>query len=323
MKRSITIAGVRFRGNSLLLIFFLLLVLCVQTVPGLGDAYAMYVYPSIARVLSSFSRLVPFAIGDLFIALSIAGVLLYPVYARCIRKQKWNRILQKDIKYLLWVYVWFYLAWGLNYSQKNFYERTRIPYTAYTPDNFRSFTDSYIENLNSSYTDITSVEKELVCHESVRVYNQIGDSLGVHRPFHQTPRAKLAHLLGITSEAEANFYAYQVCTRSQVQAIRFSGYLSVLPHVLNNARRLMAEEEYAQLFRRIRPEIIGLAKKNSEYWMKKYNPVIGRIQDRIYDLYLKGNKIESGRKNYSEVVGLLISYEEWKKNSIFASIMFN
>ena len=129
--------------------------------------------------------------------------------------------------------------------------------------------------------------------------------------------------MGITSEAEANFYAYQVCTRSQVQAIRFSGYLSVLPHVLNNARRLMAEEEYAQLFRCIRPEIIGLAKKNSEYWMKKYNPVIGRIQDRIYDLYLKGNKIESGRKNYSEVVGLLISYEEWKKNSIFASIMFN
>ena len=172
------------------MIFFLLLVLCVQTVPGLGDAYAMYVYPSIARVLSSFSRLVPFAIGDLFIALSIAGVLLYPVYARCIRKQKWNRILLKDVKYLLWVYVWFYLAWGLNYSQKNFYERTRIPYTAYTPDNFRSFTDSYIENLNSSYTDITSVEKELVCRESVRVYNQIGDSLGVHRPFHPPPPAQ-------------------------------------------------------------------------------------------------------------------------------------
>ena len=49
----------------------------------------------------------------------------------------------------------------------------------------------------------------------------------------------------------------------------------------------MAEEEYAQLFRRIRPEIIGLAKKNSEYWMKKYNPVIGRIQDRI----LRGEQV--------------------------------
>ena len=343
----------------------LILVWLTQWIPALATIYSQTIYPLISYVLSFFSGLFPFAIGDLFIFLSITGVIVYPFYARLRKKLPWKKILLRDGEYLLWIYVWFYLAWGLNYSQKNFYERTRIPYTAYTPDNFRSFTDSYIENLNSSYTDITSVEKELVCRESVRVYNQIGDSLGVHRPFHQTPRAKtmlftplismvgvtgsmgpffceftlngdllpsqypatyaheLAHLLGITSEAEANFYAYQVCTRSQVQTIRFSGYLSVLPHVLNNARRLMAEEEYAQLFRRIRPEIIGLAKKNSEYWMKKYNPVIGRIQDRIYDLYLKGNKIESGRKNYSEVVGLLISYEEWKKNSIFASIMFN
>ena len=49
--------------------------------------------------------------------------------------------------------------------------------------------------------------------------------------------------------------------------------------------------------------------------MGKYSPLIGDIQDWIYDLYLKGNKIESGRKNYSEVIGLLISYNEWKKES--------
>lgn len=240
-------------------------------------------------------------------------------------------------KYLLWVYVWFYLAWGLNYSQKTFTSGRAFltpPILLIISEFYRQLHRESEQLLHRYYVG----RKELVCRESVRVYNQIGDSLGVHRPFHQTPRAKtmlftplismvgvtgsmgpffceftlngdllpsqypatyaheLAHLLGITSEAEANFYAYQVCTRSQVQAIRFSGYLSVLPHVLNNARRLMAEEEYAQLFRRIRPEIIGLAKKNSEYWMKKYNPVIGRIQDRIYDLYLKGNKIESGRK---------------------------
>jgi hypothetical protein len=49
--------------------------------------------------------------------------------------------------------------------------------------------------------------------------------------------------------------------------------------------------------------------------MAKYNPRIGDIQDWIYDLYLKGYKIVSGRKNYSEVIGLLISYNEWKKES--------
>ncbi len=41
-----------------------------------------------------------------------------------------------------------------------------------------------------------------------------------------------------------------------------------------------------------------------------YNPAVGKMQDWIYDLYLKGNKIKSGRKNYSEVVGLLVSWRE-------------
>ena len=31
-----------------------------------------------------------------------------------------------------------------NYSQKNFYERTGIPYTAYTPEIFNEFVDNYI-----------------------------------------------------------------------------------------------------------------------------------------------------------------------------------
>ncbi|WP_302614225.1 DUF3810 family protein, partial [uncultured Bacteroides sp.] len=118
-----------------------------------------------------------------------------------------------------------------------------------------------------------------------------------------------------TSEAEANFYAYQVCTRSTVPAIRFSGYFSILGHVLSNAQRLIPKEEYLQFVQRIRPEIIGLAKDTQAYWTAKYSPVVGAVQDWMYDLYLKGNKIESGRKNYSEVVGLLISYREWEKKT--------
>ena len=326
-----------------------------QLIPSWGEVYAESVYPAIAYCLSGFSNLFPFAIGDLFIFLSIAGVILYPIHARFRLKKKWKRILLNDFEYLLWIYVWFYLAWGLNYSQQNFYERTGIPYTAYTPENFGKFVDTYIDNLNASYTNVTSINEPLVCRESVQGYDQISDSLGVHRPPHQSPRVKtmlftpliskvgvtgsmgpffceftlngdllppqypatyaheLAHLLGITSEAEANFYAYQVCTRSEARGIRFSGYFSILSHVLGNAHRLMTEEEYTKLFNRIRPEIIELARSNQKYWMEKYSPLIGDIQNWIYDLYLKGNKIESGRKNYSEVIGLLISYENWRE----------
>lgn len=332
----------------------LLLVWATQWIPALGNLYSQAAYPVISYILSSFSDLFPFAVGDLFIFLSIVGIIVYPIYARIRKKTPWKRLLLRDGEYLLWIYVWFYLAWGLNYSQGNFYQRTGIPYTAYTPENFQKFVDKYIDSLNASYTDIATIDEPLVRRESVSGYNQISDTLGVHRPPHSSPRVKtmlftplismvgvtgsmgpffceftlngdllppnypatyaheLAHLLGITSEAEANFYAYQVCTRSQVPDIRFSGYFSVLNHVLGNARRLMDEKEYTQLFNRIRPEIIELARNNQKYWMEKYSPLIGDIQDWIYDLYLKGNKIESGRKNYSEVIGLLISYEEWK-----------
>ena len=352
----------KLKIRYVLLAVCLLTVGVTQVLPSWGNVYAQSVYPVISRFLSFFSRLLPFAVGDLFIFLSIVGLFLYPLWTRHLQvrylkkqKKRWKQILLNEAEYLLWIYVWFYLAWGLNYTQQNFYDRTDIPYTAYTPEIFHQFIDNYIDQLNASYTDITVIDEPLVCRESVQGYRQICDTLGVHRPPRLSPRVKtmlftpfismvgvtgsmgpffceftlngdllpsqypatyaheLAHLLGITSEAEANFYAYQVCTRSQVQGIRFSGYLSILPHVLGNARQLMEEEEYTALTSRIRPEIKTLYAQDRAYWMKKYSPLIGSIQDFIYDLYLKGNRIQSGRKNYSEVIGLLISYEEAKR----------
>ncbi len=186
-----------------------------------------------------------------------------PVSARSCLGRK---ILLRDGEYLLWIYVWFYLAWGLNYSQKELLPTNRNPIYSLHPENFQEFVDDYITQLNRSYTPVNSINQDLIREETVRIYNQLSDSLGVHRPPHDHPRVKtmlftpfismvgvtgsmgpffceftlngdllpanypatyaheLAHLLGITSEAEANFYAYQVCTRSQAMGIRFSGY---------------------------------------------------------------------------------------------------
>ena len=194
----------KLKIRYIVLCTLLLVVWATQLIPAMGKIYAHSVYPVIAYILSSFSRLIPFAIGDLFIALSIAGVLLYPAYARRFQKKKWKRILLNDIEYLLWIYVWFYLAWGLNYSQPNFYQRTKIPYTAYTPENFRNFVDDYVDKLNGSYVDVTTINKDLIRRETVRGYNQISDTLGVHHPFHKSPRVKtmlftpLISMVGVT-----------------------------------------------------------------------------------------------------------------------------
>lgn len=339
-----------------LLLLLLLYVVLTQQIPSWGQWYAQHLYPGIAYVLSAFSALFPFAIGDVFIALSIAWVVLYPVYAVVRRKQRLLRALRKVGEYLLWVYAWFYLAWGLNYSQPGFYARTGIEPAEYSKEVFLDFADRYIDSLNASFTPHPLTDKRLIRDAAVEGYNHIAPELAVHRPFHPQPRVKtmvftplisavgvtgsmgpffceftvngdllpnqypatytheLAHLLGITSEAEANFYAYQVCSCSRWQAMRFSGYLSLLPHVLSNARPLLTQEEFEALAGRIRPEVVEVYEQNRLYWTEKYSPLIGSIQDWMYDLYLKGNKIESGRQNYSQVVGLLISYEMRQKD---------
>ena len=35
-----------------------------------------------------------------------------------------------------------------------------------------------------------------------------------------------------------------------------------------------------------------------------------KCRNKIYNLFLKGNNIPSGRKNYAEVIGILLSLEE-------------
>lgn len=378
------------------LIALLILVTLTKMIPLWGFIYTTRIYPVIGTLLSPISGFFPFAVGDIFIALSIAWVILYPIYEMGLRKKLANRfiflkprksqnirngcyptkkrVFGRVAEYLLWVYAWFYIAWGLNYSQPNIYVRIGMKPVEVSKAKFKKFAYQYADSLNalsnaslcnaslsnarnsiSPDSIVDDALKNRVRDAVLKEYNKIGYREGINRPFNQHPHAKtmvftpissmsgvtgsmgpffceftlngdllpanypatyaheLAHLLGITSEAEANFYAYQVCTRSQAMGIRFSGYFSVLGHVLGNAKRLLSEEEYAKLFQRIRPEIIELAKNNQAYWAAKYSPVVGAVQDWIYDLYLKGNKIESGRQNYSEVVGLLISYQEWKK----------
>lgn len=338
----------------ILLLAGLSIVLLTQFIPAWGRVYALYIYPFISRVLAPISGIFPFSLGDVFILLSILGILAFPFMARK-RKIRWSKIILRIIEHLAWVYIWFYLAWGLNYFQPNFYQRTGVPYTAYTEENFREFLKEYVNELNKSYVPVTDIDKTIIHQQIINQYRELNQGMGIHTP-KVSPKVKtmlfsslfskmaitgymgpffcefnvnnelppsqyaftyaheLSHFLGISSEAEANFYAYQTCIRTENPTITFCGYFSVLNHVLGNARRLMDSEEYKQLFESINPDIITLAQENQMYWRNKYSPVIGDIQDWIYNLYLKGNQIPSGTQNYSEVIGLLISWREAHNN---------
>lgn len=334
----------------------LLLLGLTQHISAWSVYYAECIYPLIAKALSAFSSLFPFSVGDLFILLSILWLIIHPIYTRIKSKKPWKMIFLHSAEYLVWVYIWFYLAWGLNYSQPNFYQRANAPVHSYQKEVFQQFLTEYVDSLNNSYLPIESIDKQRVHEDIITTYRYIGHTMGVHTPA-GSPRAKtmmftplfskmaitgymgpffcefnlngellpaqyastyaheLAHFLGVTSEAEANFYAYQVCTHAEEASTRFCGYFNVLSYVLGNARGFLAEEEFKEVITTLRPEILELYNEHREFWISKYSRVLGEVQNWIYDLYLKGNKISSGRQNYSEVVGLLVSWWQYKKEN--------
>ncbi|MCD7977446.1 MAG: DUF3810 domain-containing protein [Tannerellaceae bacterium] len=332
-------------------VLFLLCIWFIMASPTRSEWYANHIYPVVARLLSSLSGWVPFSLGDCFIYGSIAGLILY-IIIRIIRRASLIKTFQHVLLYLCWVYIWFYLAWGLNYFRPGFFNRTRIPYIAYTPESFDQFLTTYTETLNNSYVVFDSIDKKVVAEEVQKGYDRIHTRFGMTAPssrqeakymlfsegmskvgvlgyvgpffnefnlnkellpvqYPSTYAHEMAHVLGIANEAEANLYGYLVCIQSGIPEIRFAGYFSIFHYVLGNAYSLLEKEDFIAWRDRIRPEIKELYNLKMDYWSEKYSPVIGEIQDKVYHLFLQSNNIPSGRKNYSEVVSLLIACQEY------------
>ena len=127
----------------------------------------------------------------------------------------------------------------------------------------------------------------------------------VQYPF--TYAHEFSHVLGVSNEAEANYWAYRACTESPSTALQYCGYFGILPYVLSNASHLLSKDDFQTWLQTIRPEVKEQFNQKNEYWRNLYSPLIGSIQDFSYNLFLKGNQIPSGKKNYAEVIGLLLS----------------
>lgn len=373
------------------LLALLLLIILTKMNLRWGLTYTFFIYPYIASFLSHVSGIFPFAIGDIFIALSIAWVIFYPIYELCIRKilikkgtikkgwfhqdphvLKKKTVFGKVVEYLLWVYAWFYIAWGLNYSQPNVFVRIGMTPAEVSKQDLRTFSYRYVDSLNYLSEECNLSRKGFTFEDkrnSLRLatkdavlcgYKKLAASsvfMGINTPFNESPHAKtmvfsrlssmsgvtgsmgpffceftlngdvlphdypatyaheFAHFLGVANEGEANFYSYLVCTASTDKAVRFSGYYQIFYHVLANVFDILGEKEGTALVKRIRPEIINLAKSDRKYWIGKRCKALDAAQDLIFDLYLRGNNVKEGRKSYSGVVALILSWEQKKKMS--------
>ena len=336
-----------------------ILLLCISFVmlcrymPNLAEGYARTVYPFLSAALSAFSSLFPFPLMEVFVVGLILWLICYPIWKR--RKGlRWRKILFREMEMLAWVYVWFYLGWGLNYYRYNIYTRLQTPPVAYEEQHFQDFLEQYTKCLNASYQLQTEVDADTLRHYIGAFYTNLPEIYGLTQPqswqhpkkFIFTPlyskvsvlgsmgpffsEAQLnadllevqypftyahefSHLLGVSNEAEANYWAYRACTESSLPALQYCGYFGLLPYVISNASYLLPKEDFQAWIRTIRSEIIDQYNEKNSYWRERYSPFIGNIQDFTYNLFLKGNKIPSGKKNYAEVISLLLSLPTEKK----------
>lgn len=100
--------SIRPRHGCLLLL--LVVVTLFRAIPHWASLYTLHIYPLIARCIAPASSLVPFSLGDCFIAGSVLWLVLYPICARCIRRRRWKPTAFRMAEYLVWIYVWFYAA---------------------------------------------------------------------------------------------------------------------------------------------------------------------------------------------------------------------
>ncbi|MBO4268153.1 MAG: DUF3810 domain-containing protein [Bacteroidaceae bacterium] len=120
-----------------------------------------------------------------------------------------------------------------------------------------------------------------------------------------------AHLAGVTSEAEANFWSFVFCSQSGDDGVRYSGYLHLLPYVMINAKSLMTEQEYSEWLDQVSPTAIKDYRDSREYWRTKRIKVIDDIQYRLMDTMLKSNNVSQGADDYIGVVGMIITMDRW------------
>ena len=197
------------------LIALLILVTLTKMIPLWGFIYTTRIYPVIGTLLSPISGFFPFAVGDIFIALSIAWVILYPIYEIGLRKK---RVFGRVAEYLLWVYARFYIAWGLNYSQPNIYYRIGMKPVEVSKAKFKKFAYQYADSLNALSNASLSNARKSIFPDSIvddglknrvrdavlKEYNKIGYREGINRPFNQHPHAKtmvftpLSSMAGVT-----------------------------------------------------------------------------------------------------------------------------
>ena len=330
-------------GSALIAALLLGVVLLCRARTGWADAYALHFYPLWSGAASWLSARLPVSLEEWI----VVGAFVLLVVDLVRLRKRWAAL----VGLLLWIAVWFYAGWGINYFRSSIYDRAGKQPEVFEAQRFRQFLDGFTQELNDSWQPFGELDKAQLEQDVKQFYDTLSPQWGLARPKRwQKPKRllfnrlysavgvsgyvgpfvseiqingqvpprqypvvyahELSHLLGVSSEAEANYWAWRACTASPDPQIRYAALQSMLPYVMRNARSVLPEAEYKAWQQTVRPEVREVLLQEQDYWQERFSPWLGRIQGWAYDLFLKGNRISSGMANYNEDVQMILTLEK-------------
>ncbi len=134
-------------------------------------------------------------------------------------------------------------------------------------------------------------------------------NVNVEYPHHEivySAAHEMAHQRGIARENEANFIAFLVCIVSDDPFVRYSGYLSMLRYFMS-AVYATDKELYQDLLAGTSERVLSDIRAASAVTARHKDSLLGKINDRLNDRYLKFNGTE-GVVTYGYAVRLTVGY---------------
>jgi hypothetical protein len=302
--------------------------------------YSRGVYPAVQQKLTLATNTVPIALFDVAIAL----LLLALVSASILRVRRMGvrraagRTLVTLIRVCAVIYLAFLALWGLNYrrvplEQKLDYDRARM-----TRDSVLEFANRAAEAINSGYqpAHASRVELSELGYHFRDAESKLGsggatvpgipkrsllslyfrraaidgmtdpifleiiinpDVLDIERPM--VVAHEWGHLAGYANESEANFIAWLTCVRGNALA-QYSAWLSAYEHAV----RALPRQE--------RPRVTPLEpgpREDLRAMAARYarsSPIVRQAAERVYDDYLRANRVPEGIGSYDAVLRLMV-----------------
>lgn len=242
------------------------------------------------------------------------------------------------------IYLWFLAAWGLNYRRESLREKLDFSPARVTADRLLALGEQTVGELNAirkanqdlawspafeisrplaesfdrtqrlagtARTAAVGRPKSTMFGFYFRAASVDGmtnpffletivnpDLLPFERPF--VIAHEWAHLAGYAAESEASYVGWLTCVRGDAAA-RYSGWLFLYSHIAGG----LEPNDRKRLASTLAPEVIADLRAIVQR-LQKAQPVVQQVAWRTYDRYLKANRIESGIRNYDEVITLVL-----------------